>query len=235
MKAFVIIPARNEERSLPFILRRLKSMQGLEVVVVDDGSTDRTDAVGRGAHVRIMRLKRSMGAGRATALGLGGISKGVTVLMDADGQHDPACIPLLLSEINNGVDYVIASRYIQAVPSVTSRIREMGTKLISLWIWIWYGKHIYDPTSGYRALSVKAVSYFSNQYPTFFSEPEAVLSALEQGMVIKEISCVMKPRLYGTSSISIVKAVTLMVYILGKIPTRAVLRVIRTLFSFGQR
>jgi glycosyltransferase involved in cell wall biosynthesis len=220
----VIIPAFNEERTLRGILRNIP-FKTLHSIVVDDGSGDKTAIIARREGATVLSHKKNLGVGLAVKTGFrSAVQQGfrTTILMDADGQHDPKDIPFLLAETHNGADYVIASRYVNDTPRATSKLRTMGTRIISLWIWTWFGKRIYDPTSGYRAIGNRAFGLFSSRYPTFFPEPEALLEALEHGLVIKEIPSVMSRRMYGKSSISWFKATALMIYILAVIPCRAI-------------
>jgi len=233
----VIIPAFNEERTLRGILRKIP-VEILHRIVVDDGSTDQTALVAQQEGATVLSHKKNLGIGLAVKTGLRyAVEHGfrTAILMDADGQHDPKDIPFLLAEIRNGADYVIASRYVRETPRTTSKLRTVGTRIISIWIRAWFGKCIYDPTSGFRAFNNRAFMLFSSRYPSFFPEPEALLEALEHKLTIKEIPSVMSRRLYGKSSISWFKATVLMIYILAVIPYRAITRYVRTSLVSGRQ
>lgn len=227
MRTHILIPAFNEAASLPILLRRIRFRRSQEIMVIDDGSQDETGKIAKRFGARVVRLPTNTGAGYATCMGLHKITVRTTdivVLMDADGQHDPVYLSKLAQAIRHGADLVIASRYAKNTPATTSPLRIFGSHVISLWIWIWFGKRIHDPTSGYRAMNQKTYKILLQDYPTFFSEPEVVLRALQHGLVIREISCVLKPRLYGKSSISLLKACALITYILLDIPRRSIRR-----------
>jgi len=228
MNIHVIIPAYNEARSLPALFKRIRKLKNIRCHVVDDGSIDQTYNIAKQQGAIVLRNKKNMGAGRATSLALRRLrvkTREAVILMDADGQHDPKYIRQLVSEVRKGADYVIASRYINKTRRATSVLRIIGTKTISLWLWLWFGRRIFDPTAGYRAMSARAHALFAKQYPPFFSEPSAILIALENGLIIREVPCVMKPRMLGKSSISSVKAILLISYIFVVIPYRAMHRI----------
>ena len=233
----VIIPAYNEARSLHALLRQLHKDKKVQSIVVDDGSSDQTSAAAKTWGAKVLRNKHNMGTGRSTAHVLQYIKTKKhesVVLMDADGQHDPKYIPLLLHELGKDADYVIASRYIQRSKNATSPLRRLGTKLISLWIALWYGVRVYDVTSGYRAFNKRTLQYLSHHYPTHFSEPEVILNLLENNFIIREIPCQMKPRMFGRSSISAPRAMELMLYIFGKIFWSGLRRRLNTAWVSGR-
>jgi glycosyltransferase involved in cell wall biosynthesis len=216
-KIVVVTPAYNEERTVGNIVQTvLRNREVARCIVVDDGSNDQTADIAANNGALVIRNTLNVGSGASIAVGLRFAEKenaDIVVLMDSDGQHDPKEIKQLVRGVQCGADYVIASRYICSSKSVTSLLRRIGTTSISWWIYLWYGSRIYDPTSGYRALSKKAQHYLVDHYPTRFSEPEVLLDILKKGFVIKEIPSEMKPRVFGKSSISVVKAIGLMIYI----------------------
>jgi glycosyltransferase involved in cell wall biosynthesis len=115
----LLIPAFDEADRLPEVLRRVaESALDLEVVVVDDGSRDRTAAVARQAGVRLLRHPFNLGYGAALQTGYKyALRAGADLLvqMDADGQHDPADVPALLEPVAAGVlDLALGSRFLGA-------------------------------------------------------------------------------------------------------------------------
>lgn len=224
MKTTIIIPAYNEAKTIGIVVSNiLKIGKNLKILVVNDGSNDETGTVAKKFGAQVINLTLNSGSGAAIATGLKSISinkDDAVILLDADGQHDPKYIPQLISEISNGVDYVIGSRYMLPTPSSTTLIRRTGTRIISIFIKIFYGKTIYDPTSGYRAMNRNTLKFLKNRYPTTFSEPEVIMDLITNGYKIGEISVVMNPRIYGQSSITLKKAIGLMVYIILKIMSR---------------
>jgi glycosyltransferase involved in cell wall biosynthesis len=216
----VIIPAYNEEHSVPSVVKQICSLgKNIFPVVIDDGSSDESAIAAQKSGATVVSLHKNMGTGPATRVGLEYARKhkaGLVVLMDADGQHDPRYIPKLLRELDHGADVVIGSRYLQPTPHVTSLPRRLGTKIIALLISVRYRVKITDPTSGFRAMSRRSYTYLAQHYPLTFPEPEVVIALLRQGFALREVSTQMKPRMFGKSSIDPMRALYLMGYIVWK-------------------
>lgn len=164
-RAHVVLPAFNEEASLPPLLRRLADVartERLTVWVVDDGSTDGTVAVaGAGSgdlDVRVVRHAVNLGLGRAVLSGLRAALEeagpdDTVVVMDADDTHDPALLRALQAEIDAGADVAICSRF---VPGGDDRTAPLGRRLLSrgaakLFHHALDVDGVRDFTSGYRA------------------------------------------------------------------------------------
>jgi Glycosyltransferases involved in cell wall biogenesis len=104
MTLSIILPARNEARSLQQLLPRLREViPEAELILVDDGSTDATAAVAEEAGARVIRHPYGMGNGAAIKSGARAATGDILVFMDADGQHDPADIPRLLAQARRGL------------------------------------------------------------------------------------------------------------------------------------
>lgn len=189
-----------------------------EILVVDDGSTDESYKIARRYGVPAIRLPKNKGIGVAVREGLRVIAKHKKsiVIHDGDGQHDPKATPHLLRELDRA-DIVIASRYIKNGQGGSTFLRKIGSILLSYALFFRYKKMVYDPTSGFRALSSKAVDVLISRYPVVFPEPEVIAIAIEHGLAIKEIPVAMRPRMFGASSISLIKACTPMWYTLKKL------------------
>jgi glycosyltransferase involved in cell wall biosynthesis len=220
-KITVVIPTYNEEKSIGLVIRRIiKNIDIYQIIVVDDGSSDRSAYIAEKAGANIIQNKHNRGTGFATKAGLSFAAKTKTdmvVLMDADGQHNPIYLPRLINEMRSGVDMVIGSRYMVKTKNCTSLFRRMGTKCIFFLITLVYGKKIYDPTSGFRVMNRRMLNHFADHYPTTFSEPEVVINMLKNNFFIKETSIEMMPRWFGKTTIKPLKAVFLMGYISVKI------------------
>src|SRR5689334_23069342 len=109
----VLVAAYNEAPVIGHVVREaLGALGSGEVLVVDDGSTDGTDRTAAVARARPLRLSTNAGRRAAVRLGLGGRRGEVIVLIDGDGQDDPAEIPRLLEALRPDVDLVIGSRFI---------------------------------------------------------------------------------------------------------------------------
>src|ERR1700712_1442742 len=116
MRTLVIIPAYNEAASLPAVLTRLRAARPHDdVVVIDDGSTDATAAVGREQGVVVLSLPFNLGIGGALRTGfryavLHGYDRAAQ--LDADGQHEPEALDVLFAGLDDGADLVIGSRFL---------------------------------------------------------------------------------------------------------------------------
>lgn len=221
-QSVAVIPAFNEEKTVGEVVNKVRKHVRI-CIVVDDGSTDGSLTAAKRSGATVLKNKMNVGSGEATAHGLKEALKmhpDAIVLMDADGQHDPRYIPALIKQIRARSDCVIASRYLNHTDHVTSWIRRVGTRLISLMLYLRYRIKITDPTSGFRAYSRRAIELLAPQYPTAFSEPETLIMLLNKGLLIKEIPSQMKPRKYGKSSISSLKAIRLMWNIAWKLVFR---------------
>ena len=114
MSAVAVIPAFNEEASLGGVLAEIAEIDWLVPVVVDDGSSDGTAGVARNAGVACVRLPFNLGVGGAVRTGLRWALEHdaeTVVIVDADGQHDPADVAALLSAIDAGAGLAIGSRF----------------------------------------------------------------------------------------------------------------------------
>jgi glycosyltransferase involved in cell wall biosynthesis len=210
-----IIPAFNEERSVGLVVRRvLKQKAVSQCVVIDDGSTDDTAALARQAGAIVLKNIGNLGAGRSGQKGLVFALKNgadAMVIMDADGQHNPEDIPRLTRDAQVW-DLIIGSRYIRPTPSTTTPVRQLGTMLISTVLRLLYGVRVYDPTSGYRVISKRAAQSLLGRYPVEFPEPETIILLMQYEYSLHEVAVVMRPRMYGRSSITLWKGCYLLLH-----------------------
>jgi glycosyltransferase involved in cell wall biosynthesis len=215
MKILVIVPAFNEEASLPKLLDELLSYQDrYDVLVVDDGSRDNSAQIARERNVLVVQLPANLGIGGAVQAGFKyAVTKkyDIVVQLDGDGQHDPTWLdhvtaPILQREAN----CVIGSRYLKENIDrdyKTPFLRRVGMIFSSLVLFLATGKWITDTTSGFRALDRQALTYFSNEYPIDHPEAEALLMLFQKGFVVKEVPVKMRSRKTGTSLFTLVEAV----------------------------
>lgn len=154
-----VIPAYNEDRFIGSVV--LKTRQYVDqVIVVDDGSTDETAAIAEQAGASVLRHERNQGKAQALNTGLRharSLRPRAVILLDADGQHDPAAIPALLAPIEAGAaDMVVGSRFL-GVPSKIPRWRVFGQRALTVATNVASGTTLSDSQSGFRALSPRAV------------------------------------------------------------------------------
>jgi glycosyltransferase involved in cell wall biosynthesis len=209
-KILVIIPAHNEEDNIPHTIKEIKEKAGyVDILVVNDGSSDRTSKIAADSGVKVANLPFNMGIGAAVQTGFKIASEEgyeIASQIDADGQHNPSYIPKLCEPILRGdVDIVIGSRYKEKSEYRTSRVRLSGIKFFSWLTSLIIKQKITDTTSGLRALNKDAYSLFSEEYPTDFPDAEAIILLGYRGFRISEIPIEMRNRSGGISFFSIPK------------------------------
>lgn len=175
MNVSIVLPAKNESQSIGITVKRIitqteniKFKIGIEVIVVNDGSTDETAAVAQAAGARVVHHPYSKGNGAAIKTGARAAQGEVLVFMDADGQHDPADIPRLLSELNQGNDMVVGARQKGSQASVGRGLANGLYNRLASWM---TGHKVEDLTSGFRAVRADKFREFLYLLPNGFSYP----------------------------------------------------------------
>ena len=122
--------------------------------------------------------------------------------IDGDGQHPPSEIVKLLNLISSSnCDICIGSRFICTEGFQSTTLRRVGINFINKLIFLVTNNTILDSTSGFRIINKRAIHLFSNHYPDKYPEPESIVLALLNGLIVKETQVEMKERKDGTSSI----------------------------------
>jgi glycosyltransferase involved in cell wall biosynthesis len=219
LRRVAIVPAYNEEACVARVIDEIRAVdRELEVVVVDDGSRDRTAAVAqaRGAHV--VRRPFNLGIGGAVQTGFRYAFEhgfALAVRVDGDGQHDPAQLPLLLEPIlADEADIVVGSRFVTDGGYRSTRSRRAGITILASVVSALVGRRVTDPTSGFQALNRHAIALFAADYPHDIPEVEAVLMVHKHRLRMVEVPVQMRERAGGQSSIGALFAVYYMVKVL---------------------
>ena len=169
MKVSVVLPAKNEAGGLPRTLEGVRSvMPDVELIVVDDGSSDDTPGLAAALGARVIRSPYSMGNGAAIKRGARAATGDVIVFMDADGQHDASCIPRLLQKLDEGYDMVVGARDWGGQAGVSRGLAN------TFYNWLasrMTGFAVKDLTSGFRAVRADKFKEFLHLLPNGFSYP----------------------------------------------------------------
>lgn len=208
MRVLVIVPAFNEERSLPLVADDLRrNAPWADVCVVDDASTDGSARAALEAGLETLRLPLNLGIGGAVQTGyLAALQRGydVAVQFDGDGQHDASSLGRLLDPVRAGTaDLAIGSRFLDEGAYRPPSTRRLGIRYLSWITRLRCGISIADVTSGYRAAARPAIELFARVYPSDYPEPEAVALAARAGLRVLEVPVKMRPRPHGESSITL--------------------------------
>ncbi|MBN1976916.1 MAG: glycosyltransferase family 2 protein [Anaerolineae bacterium] len=195
----VVIPAYNEEANVANVIKAINEQLPMaDVLVVNDGSQDRTAKVASQAGAKVISLPYNMGYGAALQTGYKYARENDYQLLaqiDADGQHDPVYILDMLDLIRRGdADVVIGSRFLIDNGYRAPFAKRVGMLLFgTLASWV-TGQKVSDPTSGYQALNRKAFCYCAGDvYPSDFADADVLIMLHRAGFRIREVSVRMYP------------------------------------------
>ncbi|WP_407424247.1 glycosyltransferase family 2 protein [Methanobrevibacter sp.] len=188
MRTIAIIPAYNEEVAIAFIVKRaLKYVD--RVIVVDDGSVDRTSQRARDAGAHVIKHYNNLGKGVSLKDAFAEV-KGfdIVVTIDGDGQHNPDEMLEIMRPIREGrADLVNGSRYLNGFDESTPAYRRIGQKVLNIATNVTSGTHVTDSQSGFRAFSGKRVHCFRFRDTGFGIESEMLADAAENNLRIVEV------------------------------------------------
>ena len=176
------------------------------IVVIDDGSTDRTADVAAAAGARVVRLSKNLGIGGAVQTGLRMAWRerfDCAVQIDGDGQHPPGELGKLLAALDAAPppDLVVGTRYGERQGFQSTALRRVGSGWLRWVLRVVTGLRSTDPTSGYRLYGPRALALFERTYPYDYPEPESLAMARAAGLSVQEVPVVMRARQAGASSI----------------------------------
>ena len=207
----VLIPALNEEESLPITLKvLLEYVDAHNVLVISDGSRDRTVQIARESGVGVLELPINVGVGGAVRAGMRFAARNnfnYAIQFDADLQHDPKFLMPIRQELER-CDVVVGSRFLRSNPYKISPARRFATWILSGAVSRRVGMHLTDVTSGYRGAGREAIAIFNLEYPSQYlaDTVESLVLCHDRGLVIREISTPMNQRIAGNVSHGIWKS-----------------------------
>jgi glycosyltransferase involved in cell wall biosynthesis len=232
----IFIPAWNEEQNLPAVLRDLrKEFPEADILVVDDGSLDRTPHIAREHGAKVLSFAENRGLRAAIAAGYGYAAEhgyAYCGRVDADGQHPVGELRRLLEVVRSGsADVAVGSRF--ATPGgngfsreryESSPARRFGTGLLRRSMEVVLDRPFHDATSGMYAVNARAIPILARPYTSGAPEVEAVLRLHEEGLRVDEVPVEMRERASGESKLQGKKALVLVLTVAGTLITAEYLR-----------
>ncbi len=221
----VFIPAWNEEENLPAVLEGLhERLPDVDVLVVDDGSTDNTAEVAREHGAEVLSLGTNQGLRVGIAAGYRwAFERGYSFCgrVDADGQHPAVELARLLERVRSGeCDVAIGSRFVSGDGYAPYRYRpsparRLGTGLLRRSVAVVLRRPFGDATSGLYAANAQALPLLAEPYTSGAPEVEALIRLVDSGLRVDEVPVNMAPRAGGESKLRGGKAVKLVLTVTG--------------------
>jgi glycosyltransferase involved in cell wall biosynthesis len=230
----VFIPAWNEDQSLPAVLSDVRrELPTVDLLVVDDGSTDRTAQVASEGGAEVL----SLGSNRGLPIGIAAgyrwaLDHGYAYCgrVDADGQHPPEELARLLAIVRSGTcDVAVGSRFVSGdgyephryLPSPS---RRLGTALLRRAMKIVLRRPFADATSGLYAVNAAALPFLAEPFRTEAPEVEALVRLSRAGLRIEEVPVRMEARADGVSKLRGRKAVKVILTVIGTLALARIMR-----------
>jgi glycosyltransferase involved in cell wall biosynthesis len=204
----VVIPAYNEEKTIGNVIEEtIQVMDSLglpyEIIVVDDGSIDRTKEIACRYKATVLSNGKNQGKGYALRRGFQHARGDIIITIDADGSHRPKEIPDLLNPLFNGADIVAGSRFLGNGKNHTSKLHVFGNHLINATIMVLTRRLITDSQTGLRAFKKEFLQKVSLESKGYEIETEMTVKSLKNGFKLKEIPIGCKRRKYNISRLKI--------------------------------
>lgn len=204
-RAVVVVPAFNEEATVGVVVSGILA-SGLSVVVVDDGSVDRTSARARAAGAAVLELPFNLGVGGALRAGFrwavdNGFS--IAVQCDADGQHDPSDLLRMIEHaMANDLHLLVGTRFGSTEGFQATWLRRVPMRLLARVASDAAGTRMTDASSGFRVIRSPLLNEFAVKYPAYYLGDtfEALVQAGRHGYNVAEIPVQMHPRAGGVPS-----------------------------------
>lgn len=223
-RTLIIMPAWNEQEVIGGTITELyRTMPDIDLVVVNDGSTDNTSAIAREAGALVIDLPYNMGIGGALRTGYKyarRMNYDRAIQVDADGQHDPKGIRTVLAGLDDGTDISIGSRFAEATNYKVKGPRKWAMVVLAAMFTRISGEKFTDATSGFRAANKRAIAQYCEHLPAEYLGDciDACVMAIRAGLTVKQVPVEMRERQAGTPSSN---------------PWKSAVYLVRSFFSFG--
>ena len=213
MKSLIVIPAYNEQDTIGLVIGELVTeFPRSDILVVNDGSSDETENIVKTFDVHLISMPFNLGVGAAVRAGFKYAHRNGYELMvqfDADGQHVASEITKLIGKISEGdADTVIGSRFHKNSIYKINFTRKLAINFLAILVRLFAKCKISDPTSGFRINNLKAIKYYSRNYPTDYlgDTVESIVNGSKNGIKFTEINIQMNNRQGGEASQNLVQS-----------------------------
>jgi dolichol-phosphate mannosyltransferase len=199
----VVIPAYNEERFIGTLLERIKAVDlsplgyAMDIVVVDDKSKDRTAEIVEGVPgVRLRRMEKNGGKGRAVRAGIAAATGDLLIIQDADLEYDPQdYIPMLQALLDGKADIIYGSRYFgRGRHANQSLAAYLGGRSLSLVAWLFTGTYLTDTVTAFKLFRREELAALPLETTGFELDHEITARMLARGKTIAEVPIRYYPR-----------------------------------------
>jgi glycosyltransferase involved in cell wall biosynthesis len=234
----VFVPAWNEEQNLPGVFEDLRrELPEVDVLVVDDGSTDGTAEVARERGAEVLSFETNRGLPAGIAAGYRWALEGEYAYcgrVDADGQHRAVELARLLALVRSDhCDVAVGSRFVsgpgyQPYRYRSSGARRLGTALLRRGMRLVLRQPFGDATSGLYAVNAKALPLLAEPFTTEAPEVEALIRIVDAGLRLEEVPVNMSPRAGGESKLRRSKAVKVVLTVTGALVAAKLLQLRRS-------
>lgn len=210
-RVLIVVPAWNEEASVARTVRQLREdLPTCDVLVVDDGSQDRTAERAASAGALVCRLPFNLGVGGAMRAGYRyAVRHGYDVAgqVDADGQHDPRYLTAMMARLDEA-DIIIGARFAGEGTYRVGLTRGLAMRFLAGTMSRVAGTTLTDVTSGFRVVNRRAMEVFATHYPAEYlgDTVESLVIAIRSGCSVRQEPVAMQPRAAGVASQSPLKA-----------------------------
>lgn len=210
-KTLLIMPAWNEEEVIASTIAEVRAeLPDLDLLVVNDGSTDGTVKVAEAAGARVLSLPFNLGVGGAMRAGYTYAARfgyEQAIQLDADGQHDPRNVPKVLAGLQNA-NISIGARFAGSGDYSVRGPRRWAMQVLSRIVSSLAKTRLTDITSGFRAADRVAIGQYVKHYPVEYlgDTVDSLVVAIRSGLTVTQVPVEMRPRQAGTPSNNPVKA-----------------------------